>query len=204
MDKYSGFAELAQNEKGDVDFTILYREVDFRFAIMAPHGGGIEPGTVDIADSLAGCDYTFYAFKGLKKNGNGVLHINSNLFDEPLALKTSRHADIVIAIHGSKNKEEIVYVGGKHRELKQHLLHSLQSEGFAASISDVPGLMGIGPNNICNRCKTGKGVQLEISRGLRDKLFNRLNNRSLRSKTVLFYQFVNTLKDGLRTFSDAT
>jgi phage replication-related protein YjqB (UPF0714/DUF867 family) len=62
---------------------------------MAPHGGGIEPGTIDIADNLAGCDYTFYAFKGLKKGGNNILHINNNTFDEPIALRVAQNADII-------------------------------------------------------------------------------------------------------------
>ncbi|MEX1352206.1 MAG: poly-gamma-glutamate hydrolase family protein [Desulfobacterales bacterium] len=62
MDKYTNIAELKQNEREDEDYTILYRELPSKIAIMAPHGGGIEPGTIDIADNLAGCDYTFYAF----------------------------------------------------------------------------------------------------------------------------------------------
>ena len=65
---YTNFGELVQNEKADEDYTILYREVDSQVAIIAPHGGGIEPGTIDIADAIAGCDFTFYAFKGLKKS----------------------------------------------------------------------------------------------------------------------------------------
>ena len=202
MDKYTKFTELVQNEKGDEDYTILYREVDSKLAIMAPHGGGIEPGTVAIADALAGCDHTFYAFKGLKKTGNKILHINSNTFDEPLALKTARNANIVISIHGSKGKAEMVHIGGKHQELKQDLMYALRAGGFEASISEVPGLRGINSDNICNRCKTGKGVQLEISRGLREKLFDKLNHRSLRVKTIIFYQFVNTQKEGLLAFSD--
>ena len=202
MDKYTKFTELEQNEKRDEDYTILYREVDSKLAIMAPHGGGIEPGTVDIADALAGCDHTFYAFKGLKKTGNKILHINSSTFDEPLALKTARNANIVISIHGSKGKAEMVHIGGKHQELKQYLMYALRAGGLEASISAVTGLRGINSDNICNRCKTGKGVQLEISRGLREKLFAKLNHRALQVKTIFFYQFVDTLKEGLLTFSD--
>lgn len=67
IDAYKNFAELEQTEKEDEDYTIFYREVDSEIAVIAVHGGGIEPGTIDIADALAGCDYTFYAFKGLKK-----------------------------------------------------------------------------------------------------------------------------------------
>ena len=61
MDKYTNIAELKQNEREDEDYTILYRELTSKIAIMAPHGGGIEPGTIDIADNLAGCDFAFYA-----------------------------------------------------------------------------------------------------------------------------------------------
>ncbi len=66
-DQYRNYAQLSQNERQDVDYTIFHREGPSSIAVMAPHGGGIEPGTIDIADSMAGCDHTFYAFKGLKK-----------------------------------------------------------------------------------------------------------------------------------------
>jgi len=200
MDKYRNIAELKQNEREDEDYTILYRELPSKITIMAPHGGGIEPGSIDIADYLAGCDYTFYAFKGLKKTGNKILHVNSNTFDEPIALKAAKNADIVISIHGAKDKSEIVHIGGTNQELKQTMMNALRSAGFDAMISEIPGLRGIKPENICNRCKTRKGVQLEISRGLRETLFENLQHRSLRKKTIVFYQFVKVLKESLLLF----
>ena len=200
MNRYANIAELKQIEREDEDYTILYRELPSIITIMAPHGGGIEPGTEDIADGFAGCDYTFYAFKGLKKEGNAVLHINSNTFDEPIALKAATHADIVISIHGAKDKSLMSHLGGTNHELKQVFIHALRAAGFAAEISDIPGMRGIRSENICNRCKTGKGVQIEISRGLREKLFENLGHRYLRKKTILFYKFVNTLKEALLAF----
>ncbi|MDY6863080.1 MAG: poly-gamma-glutamate hydrolase family protein [Thermodesulfobacteriota bacterium] len=200
MDKYTNIAELKQNEREDEDYTILYREIPSKITIMAPHGGGIEPGTIDIADYLAGCDYTFYAFKGLKKSGNNILHINSNIFDEPIALKAAQNADIVISIHGDKDKSEVVHIGGTNLKLKQIIMNALSLAGFDARISEIPGLRGMKPENLCNRCKTGKGVQLEISRGLRETLFDNLGHRSLRKKTIVFYQFVNVLKEALLLF----
>jgi phage replication-related protein YjqB (UPF0714/DUF867 family) len=201
-DKYANFAELEKNEIANKDYAVLYRELDSRVAIMAPHGGGIEPGTVDIADAIAGCNYTFYAFKGLKKNGNKVLHINSNTFDEPLALKVSQSTDIVVSVHGSQGTEEMVHIGGRHEELKQALMVALKAGGFEAIICDIPGLSGIKPDNLCNRCRTGKGVQLELSMGLRKKLFNQLGHRSLRVKTILFYRFVEMVKGAIVSFSE--
>jgi phage replication-related protein YjqB (UPF0714/DUF867 family) len=200
MDKYETYAELKQSEIEDKDYTILYRDLSSIIAIMAPHGGGIEPGTIDIADELAGCEYTFYGFKGLKKDGNSTLHINSNAFDEPIGIKAADKAEIVVSIHGAKDKSEMVHIGGANSELKRLITHTLKSAGFDAEICERPGLRGIKPDNICNRCKTKKGVQIEISRGLREKLFDNLTHRSLRKKTIEFYQFVNTLRESLKLF----
>ena len=200
MDKYTNFAELKQNEREDEDYTILYRELPSKITIMAPHGGGIEPGTIDIADYLAGCDHTFYAFKGLKKSGNKILHISSNTFDEPIALRAAQNADIVVSIHGAKEKSERIYIGGTNQKLKQSILSALKLRGFDAMVSEIPGLRGIQPENICNRCRTGKGVQIELSRGFRETLFDNLGHRALRRKTIVFYQFVNILKESLGLF----
>jgi phage replication-related protein YjqB (UPF0714/DUF867 family) len=199
-DKYKNFAELEQYETADEDYTILYRGLDSKLAVMALHGGGIEPGTIDIADALAGDEYTFYAFKGLKKTGNKALHISSNAFDETLGVKTSHDAFIIISIHGSKDRTQTVHIGGRHQELKQTIRDALNASGFHAELTDLPGLRGISPENICNRCKGGKGVQLEIPRGLREKLFDRLDHRLLRKKTILFYRFVHTLREALLIF----
>jgi len=200
IDKYKNFAELKQNERENEDYTILFRKVDSKIAILAPHGGGIESGTIDIADALAGCDYTFYAFKGLKKTGNEILHINSNKFDEASGLNATRNAYIAIAIHGCKDKKEIVYIGGRNQELKKEIMYSLKKAGFEAVITDVPGLRGVKSKNICNRCRSGKGVQLEISRGLRENMFDHLDHRPLRNRKILFYQFINALKEPLINF----
>ena len=200
MDKYVDYAELEQKEREGEDYAILYREADSKVAVMAPHGGGIEPGTIDIADAVAGSDHTFYAFKGIKKTGNKILHINSNMYDEPIGLKTSKNAFIVISIHGCRDKKEKVFIGGKNQELKQKMMYALRSAGFRAVVSEKPGLRGINPENICNRCKSGKGVQLEISRGLRENMFDNLDRRSLRKKTKVFYKFVNTIKEVLLFF----
>lgn len=204
MDKYTDFDELKENEKEGEDYIIMYRETGSKFALMAPHGGGIEPGTQDIADSIAGGEHTFYAFKGIKKSGNRVLHISSNRYNEPAALRISGNAFIVVSIHGCKEKEEMVFIGGRNDELKQKIMYALNESGFRAVISELPGLRGINPQNICNRCASGNGVQLEISRGLREKMFDNLGRRSFRKKTVLFYKFVDIINKVVREFNSET
>jgi phage replication-related protein YjqB (UPF0714/DUF867 family) len=52
-------------------------------AIIAPHGGKIEPGTSEIAAAIAGDDYSLYRFQGLRDRPREELHITSAKFDEP-------------------------------------------------------------------------------------------------------------------------
>jgi len=194
MDTYPDYSTLSRNENEGKDYCILFRETDSTLAVIAIHGGGIEPGTVDIADAVAGNDHNFYAFKGIKPTGNRVLHIASNRFDEPIGMAIARNAEVVLTIHGCKEKEEAVFLGGKNQAMIERIRNRLNEAGFHAVISREPGLLGQSTKNICNRCRSGQGVQLELSRGLREAFFLHLSQRSHRSKTPLFDLFVKTLR----------
>ena len=76
-DKYPDFETLSQHEISGVDYRILVRRATTGFSIVAIHGGGIEPGTSELADAVAGLEFSFYAFEGLKGSGNADLHITS-------------------------------------------------------------------------------------------------------------------------------
>lgn len=197
MTFYPNFAELARQEKEGLDYVILHRSGSSGILVMAPHGGGIEPGTGDIADALAGSEHAFYCFKGLKKTGNRVLHITSNHFDEPLAVKMLTDALWVLTIHGCRDVEPVVWVGGRNLPYGERVIETLQGVGIPARRCDDPGLRGLQPDNVCNRGRSSAGVQLEISRGLREMLFTDLFRRRLRCRTPLFYRFVNRLRTGL-------
>ena len=199
MDRYRNFEELARNEREGSDFVILLREADSAVAVMAPHGGGIEPGTMDIADALAGSDFSFYAFSSIKTVGNRHLHLTSNRFDEPVGLRVASRAAVVVAVHGNREEDEAVFIGGLHEPLKERICQALNAAGFPAEISRIPGIRGISPENICNRGTAGAGVQLEVSLGLRKKMFENLNSRSIRKRTGVFYAFVDTIKRTLLT-----
>ena len=197
MDKYANYDDLKQHEKEGEDYVILLRENNSRIAVIATHGGGIEPGTVDIADGVASSEHTFYAFKGIKRKGNAVLHITSNKFDEPKGVRLAENADVVVSIHGYQGKDEVVFIGGRNQDLKEKIRYMLNEAGFHAEISTKTGLRAQHPENICNRCRSGEGVQLEISRGLRDRMFDNLDRRPWRKKTRLFFEFVDTLREAL-------
>jgi len=172
MTSYSSFKELADCEVEGQDYRIRIELRNPRVLIMAPHGGRIEPATVEIAEAIAGTNYSFYAFEGLKKDGNRGLHIESHLFDEPRGLKAVEKADVVITVHGQiDQKDEFIMAGGLDTHLRPEIKRQLETSGFLTR-PPTEGLMGTDPQNICNRGKLRQGVQLEVSRKVRDLLRN--------------------------------
>ncbi len=193
-DKYSNYAKLAGHEKEGEDYQIRCQKRDSGIAIIAIHGGKIEPGTTEIAEAVADSQHSFYTFEGIKTKDNSFLHITSIHFDEPLAIELVKESSKVLAIHGCKGDEEIVYIGGLDHELKQKIRRSLLSleETNKLQIKEHsdPNLQGTNPQNICNRGKTRKGVQLEITRKLRDN-FKKSENEAK------FVAFVTALGNAL-------
>ena len=204
MDKYKNFSELKQHEKDSIDYEIQIRKGRSGIAVIAPHGGGIEPGTVDIADGVAGREHTFYCFKGIKKKGNTDLHITSDKFDEPHGIRIAEGSERVLAIHGCRDREEVIYVGGNDLELKGQLFYEIEKVGFVAEESMRPDLQGRKPGNICNRGRRGKGGQIEISESLREKMFDGLFHDAGKTKTSVFHSIVTAIPRALERFSPKT
>ncbi len=170
MTVYKNYKELVSREVEGQDYRIRIKWRDPRIVIMAPHGGRIEPTTEIIAEAIAGMDYSFYSFEGLKTDGNSVLHIESHLFDEPRALKAVKKANILVTVHGQiDQKDGFVMVGGLHDSLRTEMIQQLEAAGFKPR-RPKEGLMGTDPQNICNRGRSRRGVQLEVSRNVRDLL----------------------------------
>lgn len=97
--------------------------------VTAIHGGGIEPGTTELARRVANIgEYDFYTFEGLMPKHNERLHITSTVFDEPTLLKMLDHSDETISIHGYSGEDPIVYVGGKDKKLAKSITKSLKIE----------------------------------------------------------------------------
>jgi phage replication-related protein YjqB (UPF0714/DUF867 family) len=166
-DTYGSFAELKNYEQQDRDYRISVNDVGSRITIIAPHGGKIEPGTSDIAKKIAKESFNYYCFEGIKKENNGSLHITSHNFDEPLALDLISRSRIVVAIHACKGNERFVILGGLDKGLKGVIADELESRGIPVPKGHGR-FKGQNPDNICNRGASKKGVQLEITRGLRD------------------------------------
>ena len=183
MASYESFRELADHEVEGQDYRIRIELRDPRVLIMAPHGGKIEPTTVEIAEAIAGIEYSLYSFEGLKTDSR-MLHIESHLFDEPCALRVVRKADVIITIHGQLNQEEeFVMVGGLNESLRSKIVTQLEATSFRTR-PPAEGLMGNDPMNVCNRGKLKQGVQLEVSRKVRDLLRHDRDHLKLFSQAV--------------------
>lgn len=170
-DKYQNFEELKLHEKGGEDFEIELEERKSPIAVIAIHGGKIERGTTEVARKLAGDKYSFYSFSGLKETDNTGLHITSSHFDEPQCCNLVSKSQSIISIHGENNDDSFVMVGGKDEELIEKTSNSLKLAGFQI-LRPNEGINGNFLNNICNKGLSGKGLQLEISRGLREELLS--------------------------------
>lgn len=168
-DRYKCFAELTANERLGIDYRICVEDRGAQLVVFAPHGGWIEPNTSEIAEAVAGLDFSFYAFEGLENRPHTDLHITSHPFDEPTAIDIVGRCHYAVAIHGRKdNGDESVWLGGRDAELRDAIGSSLRKAGFDADFNQM--LPGTELTNICNRTLSRKGVQLELPRSLRRKL----------------------------------
>jgi len=169
-DTYGNFRQLAAKEEEGKAWAREYEDRGSRILVMAPHGGWIEPFTTELARAVAGRDFSFYSFIGLKDGGNEHLHLTSHRFDEPLGLGAVAEADRVLAIHGEGSRDGLfVMVGGRWEQLVDALRESLEEAGFPVR-EPREGLTGRHWGNICNRGRLGAGGQLEISEGFRKVL----------------------------------
>ena len=195
MGKYTTYEELDRHQREGIDYRVRIREGDSGIAIVAPHGGAIELGTMEIAREVAGIEHTFYGFEGMKASGNEDLHLTSKEFDEPRLDSVLRKVQILLTVHGCGGEEEVVYVGGLQEAMKQKIQKALSDAGFRIRVSPKPMMGGESPRNICNRGRSGAGVQLEISKGLRKKMFFDLETHGGRNmETDVFRKFVSVLR----------
>jgi phage replication-related protein YjqB (UPF0714/DUF867 family) len=177
--EYANFAELRSAQREGVNYKLHVRPQKSAVAIIAPHAGTIEPSTDRIATAIAADDLNLYIFEAIRSaDENRTLHITSSNFDEPQCVKLIAGCDVIVAVHGLAEKtREHVDVGGLDTALRDAICARLGATGFAATAVSSGPHAGVSSHNICNRGRRGRGVQLEITRPLRDKLHGDLLSR---------------------------
>jgi phage replication-related protein YjqB (UPF0714/DUF867 family) len=200
QDKYPNFYWLLrQGEKEH--FRIERAEGPNRsnIAIVAVHGGKIEPGTSELAKATALDDHPFYLFEGLKQSQNRDLHISSSRFDDPILDTLLSRVRTALSLHGEASDEEIIYIGGLNQGFAQEIERALCEASFRVERPMNPAISGMSPFNVCNRPRES-GVQLEISKGLRKKLFVSLDPGAALAFTPLFECLAASLRKGITQF----
>jgi phage replication-related protein YjqB (UPF0714/DUF867 family) len=190
-----------------------------RTTILAPHGGGIEPGTSELCLAVAGyhpanlpqippagVTYDYWMFEGLRELGNAALHVRSTGCDDGVAVSLCAGSLNALALHGFRpeppdfsDDDQVVLVGGGNTILQGYLLEGLRNADFDARDAGQHGeLDGNAKCNIVNRTLLGIGAQLELSTPLRDAMFTE-HNRSGRKHTTtqVFWTFVAVCRDAL-------
>lgn len=194
-DTYANFAALNAMEREGVDFYVhvIQREASSTL-ILAPHGGGIEPGTSEVAKLIAGDNLSCATFEGRKRTGNSRLHVTSTNFDEPRCLALVLAADNVLTIHGEQSEKAVVFLGGRDTTLGKYVRTALEDANYIVEAHKDQNLQGMDLANICNRGRKRAGVQLELSLGLRTLFFASLNAEGRTKPTDELIKFASAVR----------
>ena len=103
----------------------------------------------------------------------------------------------VIAVHGEESEEEVLFLGGLDEERQKKFRDSLIASGFTVKQHHNPLLQGAHDANICNQGASGRGVQMELSKGLRTSFFESLTAKGRQTTTPQFEKFVAAIRRGL-------
>ncbi len=199
VDCYHSFDQLLAGAREGEDFRIVTQSRPSPVLVLAPHGGSIEPGTSELAEAVAGAEFSLYLFEGIRRIANDALHVTSTAFDEPRCLAMLAQAHAVLAVHGCEDNEGVVWLGGRDTVLAETLGRVLAHQGIPARPDNTRQHGGNRPGNLCNRGAARRGCQIELSANLRRALFGDVrNSRGREMKTELFARLVAALREGLR------
>jgi phage replication-related protein YjqB (UPF0714/DUF867 family) len=187
--------------------------------ILAPHGGGIEPGTSELCLAIAGyhpanlpqippagVTYDYWMLEGLRDRDNAALHVTATGCDDGVAVSLCAGSLNALALHGFRpgppdmsEDDQVVLVGGRNNTLRGYLLEGLCNADFDARDAGEHGeLDGNAECNIVNRTLLGMGAQLELSTPLRDAMFaEHSRSRRKHTTTQLFWTFAAACRDAL-------
>ncbi|MDR6434003.1 poly-gamma-glutamate hydrolase family protein [Brucella pseudogrignonensis] len=183
-DRFHSFEELCDVFAEGTDFEVVTRFVPgSKIVIIAPHGGTIEYFTTELAYEIAVEHYSFYSFVGLMDRKHARdLHITSHRFFEVRMDDLLSHSRYALAIHGRKDMQKLaslgelddkdaIYLGGLDTQFIQFLDDELRKSGFATR-SSGHAFLASNQDNLCNRCQSGKGAQMELPLSLRHAFAN--------------------------------
>jgi phage replication-related protein YjqB (UPF0714/DUF867 family) len=201
----ASYAAVTHWSKPGVDFKVDYKSGGRAFLIAAPHGGNIEAGSSELAQSVAGTIYGYYCFEGLKKDSSD-LYMPSTRFDEPELVRVTKNYTSVVSLHVIAGAERMIYVGGRNKSVVDGTVKALTEAKFQVMATPPSGSAWEGAN-LVNRTGAG-GVQIELTSALVDDMFRGpVANIRIRSdatrRTPDFDRFVAAVRNVLTRSGDA-
>jgi phage replication-related protein YjqB (UPF0714/DUF867 family) len=194
LDRFADFAALAAVYQEDRDYRIRRRGGGTGVAVIAPHGGRIEPGSMELAIAIAGADHGFFAFEALIPDAFENMHITSHHFDAPDCVGLVAGCRRVVAIHGMADQNDRILVGGRDFALRDKLVDVLRAGNLDAELCESGPYAALDRRNICNRGLTGRGVQLELGRQLRDRV--RASDERMAEVAAIMRSGIAAIPDG--------
>lgn len=149
--------------------------------VFAIHGGGIEPGTEQLARYLVENTLaSAYVFSGRRGKRNIALHLPSYRFvrlGSALLKQILSDVQTVLSLHGHNRADRDIYLAGTNLDLLHAVIRALASYLPAYKVSEDPALVdrrlrALDSRNLVNLPPHG-GVQIELPRSLRQAMKTR-------------------------------
>lgn len=205
-DKYNSMKELYSFEPLH-NYRLTHRlNSNSPVLILAPHGGGIEFITSEIAHEVAANHFSLFDFAGVMPERNfSNLHVTSRHYDCSIAKRLSSKAHFSLAIHGCKGEEseKATFIGGQDRLGRQTVQRHLEQAGFI--VKEAPAhLSGLGADNIVNQNQRCMGIQLELTTAQRQAFISMpiLSFITRKKHSSLFYRYCDALRNAMIELSE--
>lgn len=197
-DTYASYGALAAAEVEGVSYARRSVPVTgATWSAIAIHGGSIEPGSGEVARAVGAGLMNHYEFAGILASNNSRLHVTSTNFDEPICTGIVTSALRCLSAHGYTGTAGLAQtsLGGLDTATMARVKANLESAGFSV-ITAAQEINGNDPANVANKTSIGAGVQLEMSRALRDSFFptGTANDHNNPGRTDTFYAYVNAVR----------
>ena len=183
-----------------VDYQFRFKERNSPYLAAAIHGGGIEPGTTELAEYIADSGgHNFFTFEGLLDSGNfDNLHVTSHHYDAPLARMMHSNAETVVSFHNiaSTVNAPRLLMGGDNIPLRNTMWRYLERAGFTCELAP-PQFVGTNDGSITNRTLTKQGVQIEMD-GFYPVLYGTGSRVNRADWTADFYAFADAINQAFR------
>lgn len=192
---YASYTALAAGQTEGVDYERRSVAVTgATWASIAIHGGGIEPGSGEMARYVGAGRMQHYEFAGIMPANNfTTLHVTSTNFDEPNVTAMVLASKRTLSFHGyAGDGTPVTSIGGLDTATASRVRAALTRAGFTV-ITAAQEINGNDPANIANKNAISAGVQIEMSNALRSSFFpNGDLSRAMRDsgqRTPTFYAY---------------